>query len=95
MIISYFVSSDTFSLTQEYAQAVTLLNAADKTIREFSGKIVKIIRWEVLYSNLLSAKLSNGEQPNIVDIDKKVKSCLYALKVDSGIYRYRVQHVIY
>ncbi|XP_067933552.1 integrator complex subunit 8-like [Watersipora subatra] len=70
---------------KEHNHAVILLNAADKTIRDVSGKIAKIIRWEVLYSNLLSAKIS-GSNPQVVDIDKKVKSCLCALKVDSDIF---------
>jgi len=58
-----------------------LLFAADTTIREISGKISKIIRWELLYTNLLKAK--KGQMP-ISDLDKRVKSCLTSLKIDAG-----------
>ena len=61
-----------------------LLTAADKTIRDISGKIAKIIRWEILYSHLLLSK-TERDKTTISDIDKKVKSCLHSLKVDSGM----------
>ena len=73
-----------YSLVQDYTRAIALLNAADKTVRELSGKIVKIIRWEILYSNLLSLKQTNNKPQNVGDMDNKIKSCLYALKIESG-----------
>ena len=71
-------------LSQDLEQAVLLLTAADKTIRDISGKIAKIIRWEILYSHLLLSK-TERDKTTISDIDKKVKSCLHSLKVDSGV----------
>jgi len=61
---------------------VILLEAAEKTVRN-AVKIQKIIRWELLYCNLLSSKSGDGKSTS-ADTTQKVKSCLYSLKVDSG-----------
>ncbi|KAF6027790.1 INTS8 [Bugula neritina] len=71
-------------LTKEYSQAVILLEAAEKTVRN-AVKIQKIIRWELLYCNLLSSKSGDGKSTS-ADTTQKVKSCLYSLKVDSELY---------
>ncbi|CAH1798777.1 unnamed protein product [Owenia fusiformis] len=70
-----------------YSKAKELLLTAEKTIKEFSYKLVKLIRWEVLLADLLYYQRHGTVMEGVAkpELLKKAKACVTAYRLESDI----------
>lgn len=77
---------------QEFATAKVLLGTAERLAKDISAKLSKLLRWEMLYVDLLRCRhdsLTAPEEQLLQQNDeliKKVKTCLTVLKSEAEIY---------